>query len=56
MNGHKDTVLWLLDIDCLLLFDRSDRSFADIAIERKEQTLMSVVLDHRRLFVCLFVV
>eukprot|EP00800_Vazella_pourtalesii_P005474 TRINITY_DN1643_c1_g2_i17.p1 TRINITY_DN1643_c1_g2~~TRINITY_DN1643_c1_g2_i17.p1 ORF type:complete len:521 (+),score=120.27 TRINITY_DN1643_c1_g2_i17:891-2453(+) len=48
MNGHKDTVLWLLDIDCLLLFDRSDRSFADIAIERKEQTLMSVVLDHRR--------
>ena len=56
MNGHRDTVLWLLDTECLLLFDRTDKSFADIAIERKQQTLMTAVLEHRRFVVVVVVV
>ena len=47
-SGHKDTVLWLLDIKSLLLWDNSQKSFADIAIERREQTLMAAVLEHDR--------
>ncbi|KAI6660291.1 Transient receptor potential cation channel subfamily A member 1 [Oopsacas minuta] len=47
-SGRKDTVLWLLDINSLLLWDNTQKSFADIAIERKEQSLMSAVLGHNR--------
>ena len=47
-SGHKDTVLWLLDISSLLLWDNKHKSFADLAIEMREQTLMSAVLEHNR--------